>query len=318
MAYFLSIERLISVDLSIGSESSAVQLLAQQLVNGIALGSVYALFAIGFALILARMGILNVAHGTFATWGALSSYWLVAERGVNFWVAALVGIAFAGLIGVAADVFAFEPLRRRNAGMFAPIIASIGIWIVLLTVAEAFAGPTTKSYPVDAVPTTPVRIAGLLVLPAHLLSIAALIVVVVAVHLLLNRSRFGAAVRAVSVDPRSAQIVGVDARRTLITVAFLAAAIAGLAGVLAALSDNNVSFSLGEALLLKGFAAVVVGGYGDIRGAAAVGVAIGVLEVLSSQYISSGFRDAITFGVLLVVLVARPQGLFGERQLVRA
>lgn len=295
-----------------------MQLLAQQLVNGIALGCVYALFAIGFALILARMGILNVAHGTFATWGALSSYWLVADQGVNFWVAAAVGILFAGLLGVLADTLAFAPLRRRNAGMFAPIIASIGVWIVLLTVAEAFAGPTTTSYPVEAVPATPIRVAGLVVLPAHLLSIAALAVTVTAVHLLLNRSRFGAAVRAVSVDPRSATIVGVDARRTLVAVAFLAAAVAGLAGVLAALSDNNVSFGVGEALLLKGFAAVVVGGYGDIRGAAAVGVAIGVLEVLSSQYISSGFRDAITFGVLLLVLVVRPQGIFGERQLVRA
>ncbi|MDP3968705.1 MAG: branched-chain amino acid ABC transporter permease [Nocardioides sp.] len=295
-----------------------MELLAQQLVNGIALGSVYALFAIGFALILARMGILNVAHGTFATWGALSSYWLVAERGVDFWIAALVGIAFAGLLGVLSDVLAFAPLRKRNAGMFAPIIASIGIWIVLLSMAEAFAGPTTKSYPVAAVPATPIQIGGLIVLPAHLMSIAALVIVVTVVHLLLNRSRFGSAVRAVSVDPRSATIVGVDARRTLLAVAFLAAAIAGLAGVLAAFSDNNVSFGLGEALLLKGFAAVVVGGYGDIRGAAAVGVAIGVLEVLSSQYISSGFRDAITFGVLLFVLVVRPQGIFGERQLVRA
>ncbi|MGI5241978.1 branched-chain amino acid ABC transporter permease [Dactylosporangium sp. CA-139066] len=295
-----------------------MQLLAQQLVNGIALGSVYALFAIGFSLILARMGILNVAHGTFATWGALSSYWLVAEQNVNFWVAAVVGILFAGVLGVLADTLAFAPLRTRNAGMFGPIIASIGIWIVLLTVAEGFAGPTTKAYPAHAVPATPIHVAGLIVLPAHLLSIAALAITVTVVHLLLNRSRFGAAVRAVSVDARSATIVGVNARRTLVAVAFMAAAIAGLAGVLAALSDNNVSYGVGEALLLKGFAAVVVGGYGDIRGAAAVGVAIGVLEVLSSQYISSGFRDAITFGVLLLVLVVRPQGIFGERQLIRA
>lgn len=295
-----------------------MQLLAQQLANGIALGSVYALFAIAFALILARMGILNVAHGTFATWGAIASYWLVTEQGVNFWAAAAVGIVCAGLLGVLADTLAFEPLRRREAGMFAPIIASIGVWIILLNLAENVLGPTTQSYPVEAVPATPLEIGGLLALPAHLLSVVALVVVVTAVHLLLNRSRFGAAVRAVSVDPRSASIVGVDARRTLVVVAFLAAAIAGLAGVLAALSDNNVSFGMGEALLLKGFAAVVVGGYGDIRGAAAVGVAIGVLEVLSSQYISSGFRDAITFGVLLLVLVVRPQGLFGERQLVRA
>ncbi len=295
-----------------------MQLLMQQLLNGIALGSIYALFAVGFSLILAKMGILNVAHGTFATWGALSSYWLVAEHGVSFWIALVAGVAFAGALGVAADLLAFEPLRKRNAGIFAPIIASIGIWIILLTLAEAFSGPAPASYPTEAVPSEPIRFAGMLLLPAQVISVIALIVIVTAVHLLLTRTRFGAAVRAVSVDPRSATIVGVNARRTLVAVAFLAAAIAGLAGVLAALSDNNVSFSIGEALLLKGFAAVVVGGYGDIRGAALLGVAIGVLEVMSSQYISSGFRDAITFGVLLLVLVVRPQGIFGERQLVRA
>lgn len=295
-----------------------MQLLAQQLVNGIALGSIYALFAVGFALILAKMGILNVAHGTFATWGALASYYLVTERGLSFWVALVLGVLLAGALGVAADQLAFEPLRRRGAGVFAPIIASIGIWIVLLTLAEAHAGPTAVSYPAESVPAEPFRFLGLIMLPAQVISVLALVVVVTGVHLLLTRTRFGSAIRAVAVDPRSATIVGVNARRTLIAVAFLAAAIAGLAGILGALSDNNVSATIGEGLLLKGFAAVVVGGYGDIRGAALVGVVIGVLEVMSSQYISSGFRDAITFGVLLVVLVARPQGVFGERQLVRA
>ena len=102
-----------------------MQLLAQQIANGLALGAVYGLFAIGFALILAKMGILNVAHGTFATWGALSSYWLVAEHGVNFWLALVGGVVFAGLLGVATDQIAFEPLRRRGGGPFAPIISSI-------------------------------------------------------------------------------------------------------------------------------------------------------------------------------------------------
>lgn len=295
-----------------------MQLLMQQLVNGIALGSVYALFAIGFALILAKMGILNVAHGTFATLGALASYWLVADHGVNFWIALVLGVVFAGIVGVLVDLLAFEPLRRRNAGLFAPIIASIGVWIVLLTLAEKIAGPVATSYPTNSVPQKPLKMFGLIVLPAQMITVIVLIVVVTAVHLLLTRSRFGAAVRAVSVDPRSARIVGVNARTTLVAVAFLAAAVAGIAGALAALADNNVSANVGEGLLLKGFAAVVVGGYGDIRGAAVTGVGIGILEVLSSQYISSGFRDAITFGVLLLVLVVRPQGLFGERQLVRA
>ncbi|WP_214106061.1 branched-chain amino acid ABC transporter permease [Acrocarpospora catenulata] len=293
-------------------------LVIQQLVNGLALGAVYALFGVGFALILTKMGILNVAHGTFATWGALVAYFAVADVGLPFPLALVVGVVAAGVIGVLTDLVAFEPLRRRNAGLFAPIIASIGMWILLLTVAQAVFGATATSFPDHAVPSGPIKFAGLVILPAQLLNIAAALLVAFGLHLALTRTRFGAAVRAISADPRSATIVGVNAARTLRLVAFTAAAIAGLAGVLAGLSSNNVSFDLGEALLLKGFAAVVVGGYGDIRGAALAGFMIGILEVVSAQYISSGFRDAITFGVLLVILVLRPQGMFGERKLARA
>ncbi|MEU0483271.1 branched-chain amino acid ABC transporter permease [Streptosporangium sp. NPDC006013] len=293
-------------------------LVIQQLVNGLALGAVYALFGVGFALILTKMGVLNVAHGTFATWGALVAYLAVVDLGLPFPLALLAGVMAAGLIGVLADVVAFEPLRRRNAGHFAPIIASIGVWIILLTAAQAVSKDSATSFPDRAVQASPIRLGDLVILPAQLLNIVAALLVAIGLHQVLTRTRFGAAVRAVSVDPRSATIVGVNSARTLRLVAFTAAAIAGLAGVLAGLSSNNVSFDLGEALLLKGFAAVVVGGYGDIRGATLAGFMIGILEVVSAQYISSGFRDAITFGVLLVILVVRPQGMFGERRLSRA
>jgi len=295
-----------------------MELLAQQIINGIALGSIYALFAVGFSLILAKMGVLNVAHGTFATWGCFGAYWLMGPAGLSFWLALVGGTVFGGLIGVVVDLVAFEPLRRRKAGTFAPVIASIGVWIVLLNLAQAARGPTATSYPAEKVPQKAIHLGSLLVLPAQLISVVALVVVVTTIHLLLTRTRFGWAVRAVAVDPRSGAIVGVNARLTLLVVAFLAAAIAGLAGVLSAYSDNNVVFNVGEGLLLKGFAAVVVGGFDDVRGTAIAGICLGIIEVFVAQYISTSMRDGVTYTLLLMFLIMRPRGLFGSTSFLRA
>ena len=134
----------------------------------------------------------------------------------------------------------------------------------------------------------------------------------------MERSRFGSSIRAVGFDADSAAISGVNPRVVIYVTAFLASAVAAIAGILSGLATNNVSFTLGEGLLLKGFAAVVVGGFGDVRGAMVGGLIIGVSEVLGAQYISNSFRDAITFGLLLLFLVLRPRGIFSELQYSRA
>ncbi len=141
----------------------------------------------------------------------------------------------------------------------------------------------------------------------------------VGLGLFLARTRFGAAIRSVGFKPETASIVGVNTKLVLSVTAIPAAGIAGLAGVLTSISTNNVSFTVGEGLsVLEGFAAVVIGGFGNIRGAVLAGVAIGVIEALTLQYLSSTFRDAIIFGLLLLFLVVRPQGIFGELKVSRA
>lgn len=295
-----------------------MELLLQQLVNGLSLGSLYAIFAIGFGLIFANMGILNVAHGSFATWGVIPAYLLVVSTGAPFWLALLVGIVGAGVIGLLAEWLAFKPLRDRNAGMLGSIIVAVGIWIILLNLAEVVLGPNPTAMPEGTFPSRPIQLFGLQIPPIFLVNWASLVIVAVGLSLFLKRTRFGAAIRAVGFKPETAAIVGVDTRLALSVTAVLAAGIAGLAGVLTSFSTNNVSFTTGEGLMLKGFAAVIIGGFGNIRGAVIAGIGIGIVEAMTLQYLSTTYRDAITFGLLLLFLLVRPQGIFGELKVNRA
>ena len=288
-------------------------LFLQQTINGLALGSSYALFAMGFGLVFATMGILNVAHGTYATWGAIIALFAFTSLSLPMLLAIVVGIVGAGLIGIAVDQIGFEPLRRRGGGLLGPIITSIGFWIILGQLAIIVTDARIKTFPRDALPRGFVRTMDL-VIPYHqIITFVAAILMLVVMYAFVHRTRAGSEMRAVGWDPVSSALSGVNPRRVVIVTSFIAAGMAALAGILSAISTNNVSFTLGEGLLLKGFAAVIVGGFGDLRGAYLGGIVIGLAEVLGAQYISNSFRDFFTFGLLILVLVVRPQGLLGNR-----
>lgn len=289
-----------------------MQLFFQQLVNGVALGSAYALFAMGFGLVLATMGILNVAHGTYATFGALAALYAVDHWHVPFVVGLLVTVAFSATLAVVVDQVAFQPLRKRGGGVLGPIITSIGAWIILGELALIATDAQPKNYPPRWFSSHQFEWAGITLPASQLLTVALAGAIVAAMFLFLQRTSAGAAVRAVGFSAPSAAIGGVNPRLVIVGTAALSGAVAGLAGTVVALYTDNVSFALGEGLLLKGFAAVVVGGFGDVRGTFLGGLLIGVSEVMGAQYISNSFRDAITFGLLLLFLLLRPQGIFGE------
>lgn len=286
-------------------------LLIEQIVNGLAVGATYGIFAMGFGLVFATMNILNLAHGTFATWGAIIALAAATALGLPFMVAVVLGLAGAGVIGVLVDQLGFEPLRRRGGGTLGPIITSIGFWIILGELALVVTSATFHTFPPNGVPTELIHMGELSILPIQLINIAIAIVLGSILYQFVQRSRAGAAMRAVGWSERAASLSGINPRWVIIGTSFLAAAIAGLAGVLSGLATNNVSFTLGEGLMLKGFAAVIVGGYGDVRGAVIGGFLIGLSEVLGAQYISTTFRDAISFGLLIAFLLLRPRGIFG-------
>jgi branched-chain amino acid transport system permease protein len=295
-----------------------MELFVEQLINGCALGSLYALFAIGFGLVFATLGILNAAHGTYASWAAIAALAAVEGFGVPFPAALLVGVLAGGALALAVDQVAFQPLRARRAGMLGALITSIACWIVLDNLADVATAHQSLSFPLPAYPSGMVHVGPIQFATMQAIAIGTLVVVTVGMHLLVRRSRFGAAMRAVGWNEAAASLSGVNPHRVVVATAFLAGAASGLAGVLGGVLTQNVSYTLGEGLMLKGFAAVVVGGYDDVRGAAVAGVALGILEVMTAQYLSTSLRDGITYALLLAFLLLRPRGLFGGVAFTRA
>lgn len=289
-----------------------MDVLLQQIFNGVALGSVYALFGVGFGLMLATLGVLNAAHGTYATWGALVTLILVNDVGLSFWPAAAIGVVAAGVLSTVVDLVAFQPLRRRGDDLLPALITSIGIWIFLLAAARIYTEARTSRFDPERSPSGAIDVAGATLPWSQILSVLALVVAGGTMLWLLHYTRVGAAMRAVGHSPKAAAIGGVNPLFIVMVTTFLAGAMAGTAGVATGLVTSTVSFLLGESLLLKGFAAVIIGGFGDVRGTIVAGLLIGVAEVMTAQYISGTLRDALTFGLLLGFLVLRPRGLFGK------
>jgi branched-chain amino acid transport system permease protein len=263
------------------------------------------------------MQILNLAQGVYATYGAMFTYFALDSFGLPFWLAAVVGVLAGGLVAVLVDQLAFEPLRRRGVSMLGAVIASIGMWIALREVMSIATDATPVGFPPGTVPRGQISVGPIDLLKTQVLAVVCAVVVITAVFLLLDRTNIGAAIRAVGHDKRSAQIAGINPQVMIIAAAMLSGAVTALAGILLA-GGQSFNFNLGDALLLQGFAAVVIGGMGDVRGAALGGLLIGVVQTLSGSYISASYQDAITFGLVLVVLLWRPTGLLGTASFQRA
>ncbi|MBP0438329.1 branched-chain amino acid ABC transporter permease [Tianweitania sediminis] len=295
-----------------------MQLFVEQLINGWALGSLYALFGIGFGLVFSTLGILNAAHGAYASWAAIVGYYVFQWYGVPFPVAVLCGVFGGGILAILVDQIGFQPLRSRRMGMLGALITSIGFWIILDSLAGSATGHQSLAFPASSYPNAMVQIGPLRVPQMQIIIILSLIICTIAIHLLIQRARIGAAMRAVGWNDVAAAISGVNSRVIILLTAFMAGATSGLAGVLGGIATSNVSYTLGEGLMLKGFAAVVVGGFNDVRGTAVAGIMLGIIEVFVAQYISTAFRDGVTYTLLLAFLIIRPRGLFGSANFSRA
>lgn len=288
----------------------------QQLVNGLAVGSGYAIFAMAFGLVIANLNILSIAHGAFATWGALIALWMVTSLEMSLWLAVIVATLAVGVLGVLMDQLGFQPLRNRGtAGFFGVLLSSVGFWMILVSLALIVTRAQQQAFPLGTFPRVFFRFGDFTIpLMQVVTAVTSLIVLGVLYHFV-HRTRTGTAIRAVGFSPMSAALAGINSRKMIVGTSFVAGAICGLSGTLVAITTNNVSFLLGEGLFLKGFAAVVIGGFGDVRGAYLGGLVIGLSEVMGGQYVSNSFRDAVAFGLLFVFLLYRPRGILGTSEL---
>lgn len=278
--------------------------------NGLMAGSLYALAALGYTLIYGVLRFVNFAHGEFMMVGAFVTYYGVSAWGMPLPAALLLSFLMTGLLGIIVERCAYRPLYRISR--IAPVISSLGVSLVLRSSFQLKFGAGERAIrDIDAVPTS-ISLLGVDI-PLYRLDIlmAALLIMVV-LHVWISKSRTGRAISAVAQSPDLAQSVGINLFATIVGVFFIASGVGGVCGSLVAL-DRNLDINMGLMLGFKGFTASIIGGIGSIKGAFWGGLVLGLCEHLFAGYLSTSYRDSLTFVFLVVFLLIMPQGLFGKK-----
>jgi branched-chain amino acid transport system permease protein len=285
--------------------------LGQQLLNGIFLGSIYALFAVGYTLVFGVLDILNLAHQAVFMVGAFLALTLVATAGLPFWAAMGAAMLATALLGIVLERVAFRPLRGRADSNFSGLISSLAAASVLEAVALQLWGPDVSRFPLGTFPDRVLRVGPAVVSLLQLTIVALSVCLMLALTLTLQRTRLGRQIRAVAESPRAAQVLGVPVNRVIALSFALSSALGGAAGVLFGLAFNSISPDVGRTVELKGLAVIILGGMGSVPGAVLAAYLLGLLEVFTTAELGSSYRDAVAFAVLFGVLVFRPRGLLG-------
>ncbi len=304
-----------------------MDILVQQLINGLVLGSMYALIALGYTMVYGVLNLINFAHGEVLMIGAMvgwSLLQLIQKLSPDMPGLLQLGIAILGavpvcvIISVLIERIAYR--RLRSAPRLAPLITAIGISILLQTLAMMVWGRNPLPFP-QVLPGEPLTVGGALITPTQLLLLLLAALSMMGLALLIERTRMGRAMRAVAENPRVAALMGVDANRVIVFTFAIGAALAAVAGVMWAANYATAQFAMGFIPGLKAFSAAVLGGIGNIYGAMLGGILLGLIESLGAGYIGdltagvlgSHYQDIFAFIVLILVLTLRPSGLMGER-----
>ncbi len=287
-------------------------MILQQILNGLTLGSTYALVALGYTLIFGVLEIVNMAHGEVFMAGAFAGYFVVAELGWPVWLGLPGGMAGAALVGMLLEFTALRPLRRRGVDRLAALISTIGLSILVQNLVLKWVGPDARPFRTPLTEAAPLRLGPLLITRANLLVLVVSVLLMLGLNWVLRRTRMGRGLRAVSENPDAAALLGVDVSGMVLAAVMLASALGGAAGVLVGLQFVSVRPDMGFTYGLKGLAVIILGGLGSVPGATAGGLIIGMVEVLAVAYGGSSWRDAVAFGALFLILLIRPSGLFGQ------
>src|SRR5450755_1404332 len=287
-------------------------MLDQQLVNALSLGCVYALFALGFTLVFGVLGVINLSHGAIFMIGAYAALEVVTRFGFPLWASLIAAFLISGVFGLVIDVLVLKPLRKRNAPHLIPMIATIGIGIFLNSASQGVFGAENLRFPSDLVPDQQLHFAGVQISVLEVAIIVLSFALMAGLLVVMRKTQLGRALRAIAESPKAAALLGINVEGLFYLTSAVAAALGGVSGVLIALYSNAVFPLMGQPMLHKGIAVIILGGMGDIRGALLGGLFLGFAEVMSVAYIGSTMRDAVAFGLLFLVLLVRPQGIFGK------
>jgi branched-chain amino acid transport system permease protein len=285
-------------------------MLAQQILNGLVSGSVYALFALGFTLIFGTHKILNLAHAGVFTMGAFIGYFAVTS-GLPLWFASILAMVGAGFLSYLTELTAIRPLRKRNEVAFADIISTLGANLIFMAIAQTLSNTKVLRFPFGTFPVEFYNVFGLRVSLLQIVIACVVAALTAALIWFLYKTPFGRQVRAVSGNERTAQLLGVNPDFVYFQTFFISGALAGMCGILIGLMFNSIHFLMGEPYILRAFVVVVLGGLGSIPGAVIAGLLLGIVQTLTVAYMPSGLSETIIFSVLFVALLLRPNGLFG-------
>ncbi|MEK6977346.1 MAG: branched-chain amino acid ABC transporter permease [Candidatus Hydrothermarchaeota archaeon] len=285
-----------------------MSLLAQLLVNGLVAGGIYALVAVGYTMVYGVLKFINFAHGELVMLGAFVTYTLAVPMGLGLLPAFLLAVPLVAVVGVVIERAAYRPLRR--ASRLAPLITAIGVSILLQSLAILLWGPEIRSFSIA--PAKGMEFFGATVTPVQILIVLTSIALMGLLHLLVESTKMGKAMRATADSLETASVVGIDTDRVIAWVFALGSALACVAGVLIAM-EENMEPTMGTLIGIKAFTAAVVGGIGNIKGAVVGGFLIGIVENLGIWKLPAGYKDAIAFVILMGILLFKPTGLFGER-----
>lgn len=285
--------------------------IVQQLVNGLSLGSVYALIAVGYSLVYSILLFSNFAHGGFLVIGGYICYYFLRSMEASIWLAASAALIGAGISAIVVEKFAYRPIRERTPITLYMLIASMGMSIVIENIFVVTIGGRFRALP-PVFPSGLVDFMGVATInQADLISLATAIIFLVGLQLFLSKTKWGLAIRAASYNLKVAGLMGVNVNRLISIVFFVAGLLAAVGGIFLSVKYTLYP-QLGAMITTKAFVAAVIGGLGSLPGAVVGSLILGLAEMLAAGFISSQFRDLIVFALLIITLIVRPTGLFGK------
>lgn len=288
-------------------------MLLEQLINGITLGSIYAIVALGFTLVFGVLGIINMAHGEIFMFGAFVGVMVTSVLGWPLWVAFIASIGVTAILGYMLERIALRPLRgKHGVSHLAPLISTIGVSILLENLSHHIFGAGNHPFR-NAFAEIQFQIGSITIYLVQILIFVISVALMMSLSYWLSKTKAGKALRATAENLETASILGVNTKRTITTTVIIASAMGGIAGILVGMAFNSVNPQMGLSMGLKGLAIIILGGMGNVKGAMAGGLLLGVAETTIVAYGDSGYRDAVAFITIIFILLLRPQGIFGKK-----
>lgn len=286
-------------------------ILNQLIANGLIAGSIYALMAAGFSLMYSIQRFMNIAHGATYITGAFAAFWAAKILGLSFWIAFPIGIIAATVLGILINQLVYSPLQKEKEKDKALLLASFGVFLLVEAIILMLFGADVKSFGLPV--KRGMDLLGAIVTPVQLVIIGSAPTLFILLWFFLRKTKIGKALRATADNETIASTMGINVKLMTFMTTGIGSALAGLAGILVAL-EQNLEHSMGMSAVLKGLTAAIIGGIGNVPAAILGGYLLGLAENLGIWYLPSGYKDAISFVILIIFLLFRPQGFFGIKK----